>query len=209
MKPFALLFLILPFLALTAYAADGSSTVTVDDYYRFYVSTDDSTAGTFIGQSNQFGIPFTSDWATPESWNFNLTPGVVNYLHVEAVNGGGPSAFLGEFHLNNASFRFANGTDHLLTDTSSWKVYLDGWKTTEASLHDYGANGVSPWNTISAIDPNAHWIWSDTTDPSVFFSTKIQPLASFQVTPEPTSLLLFLIGVPLFFFAHRLRHSRA
>jgi len=196
----------------SVFASDITANMTTDDHYDFYVSTSDSSLGTFIGSS--FGP--AEDWQNAEQWNFNLTSGVTNYLHVigkDAYHASGNWAgLLGSFDLSNSGFRFDNGTSHLTTNTEDWTIYGTGlWgnnadiigtsisynQTSDPSFT--GKNGSIPWGSFASIDKDAYWIWSNqnghgdlaTTDnnPKLnYFSAKI------NAVPEPISTVLFVIG---------------
>jgi hypothetical protein len=55
-----------------------------------------------------------------------LTPGVTNYLHIEAINYGVVGGFIGDFTLSDTGFQFANGSQTLVTETTHWSgIYND------------------------------------------------------------------------------------
>ena len=173
-----------------------SANMTVDNAFFAYISTDDSVLGTLVGSGN--------DWPTTFSFSSALTPGVTNYLHIEAINYGGPNGFIGDFHLSDSNFYFGNSTQTLLTGTDNWfggynndnsSVVPQPWVQVFGGNTDLGVNGVGPWGFRNGIDGNAHWIWPNDNQSSgcgfctVDFSTPI-----YAAVPEPGSLGLIASG---------------
>src|SRR5689334_3119442 len=95
-----------------ASATNISGTVSVDNEWSVYLSTDDSQLGTLISGG--------TDWTSPQSFNVSLTSGHDYFLHVVGFNDGGPDMFIGSFSLSDAGFQFANGFQNIDTDTSHW-----------------------------------------------------------------------------------------
>jgi hypothetical protein len=177
--------------------------LTADDGFFAYLSTDNST----------LGIPLTSGtyWPTPQSFSINLTSNVTYYLQIEAVNQWIFGGILGEFKLSDGNYRFSNGTQNLLTDTSHW---FGTYNSHQAGETGYDPSLIKPQSWIqpsgavvfsqkddgspSAINSGAQWIWS--TDAmngargacefcTVDFSTTILP------TPLPSTGSMMLIGL--------------
>jgi hypothetical protein len=144
--------------------------LSVDNAFIAYISTSDSTLGTQVATGHDysavFGVPATT-----------LTPGVTNYLHIEAFNlavdGNGPAMFVGQFSLSDTQFKFANGTQSLLTNTTDWSAGLNStnniftqqpWVTPgSGGLISFATNavGTGTWGPPRAgIDPTAQFIWS-------------------------------------------------
>lgn len=174
-----------------------SANMTVDNAFFAYISTDDSVLGTLIGSGN--------DWPTTFSFSSALTPGVTNYLHIEAINYGGPNGFIGDFHLSDSNFSFGNSTQTLLTGPANWlggynddnsQVVPQPWVQVFGGNNDLGINGVGPWGFRNGIDANAHWIWPNDNQSSgcefctVDFSTPIYATG----VPEPGTLTLIASG---------------
>lgn len=189
-----------------AVVADLSGAMTADNHYNVYISDDDSVAGTQFGFSYKnsgmtpvsFNDPDTTapyDWATPESWGVGLTPGKTQYLHVEAADTGVIAGFLGQFSLAGG-YRFDNGESTLLTGLDGWTVRSGSFNGTVMSLTALNKNGDGPWGSVSAIDSDARWIWTNNgndigspASPAMrYFSAKI------NAVPEPISACLFLVG---------------
>lgn len=202
MKKLGLAVLVLSLLFVSsAFAADLSGIAVTDDAFDLYLSTSDTTAGTLIGSS--------SDWHTPltfASVGSLLGASGTYYLHAEGRDlAQWVAGFLGDFTLTGKA-TFSNGTQHLLTNTTDWKVG-DSWTTmtqTPTLVTQYrdasdtlhtgttGLNGSQPWGTVGGISSAAGWIWTnngDYHDTPRFFTTKI------TVTPEPVSMVLFGLGI--------------
>ena len=149
-----------------------------------------------------------------------LTAGDTYYLQVVVTNSGDNVAgLLGQFTLSDSQFRFANGSQSLLTNTTNWAADLavaglwaapadpaispipqDGGNNQPGTVH-YDVNG----GPVSNIDPNADWIWAAggwagstigncgaTAPCTVDFMTTITPTAP---VPEPSSPLLLAAGL--------------
>lgn len=158
-----------------------SYSISMDDQFDIYLSTDNSVQGTLVGSGSPWMTTFTGS-------SFSLTPGQNYYLHVFGVNsGGGPAGFLGDFSLNGTDFVFANNTGNLLTNTSDWQVGDTGWNSYAVPVSE-GTNGVGPWGTRPSINGSATWIWSGTNSNASYFTTQI------TAVPEPSTCLLMGIG---------------
>jgi hypothetical protein len=182
---------------------------TTDNAFYAYISTNDAVLGTLIGSGNS--------WPTTFSFTTALTPGVTNYLQIEAINYGGPGAFIGDFSLVGGSgFQFANGGQELVTDTTDWAGGINNgnsdpnqpqpWVLPTFGVESYGANGVGPWGSVAGVGPTAQWIWpsdplsTDGCQPldggycTVDLSTAITPTSG---VPEPATWAMMLIGFGL------------
>lgn len=149
-----------------------SGHLNVDNAFTVYLSTDDSVPGTSIASG--------SSWSTTESFSNALTPGVVNYLHIEVTDAGAPAGFLGSFSLTGTSFHFVNGTQALVTTPADWLLSPTGFGSNYGFASSQGTNGVSPWGLMSNVAPNAEWLlFPDAT--TAYFSTAITPI------PEPAA----------------------
>jgi len=151
-----------------------SGTLTADNTFNIYISTDDSVLGTYLGQGNNWGLPFGFNAAS-------LTQGSTNYVHVVAVNQGGPGGLLGSFNLSDSNFVFANGSTVENTTAADWKVSLTGFGSNYATPVNEGTNGVGPWGTLSGISSSSNWMWDheshSTTDLNTeYFSLAIKPV---------------------------------
>lgn len=160
-------------------------TLTVDDAFTAYLSTDDSVAGTPLASGDY--------WPLIQTFSTALTPGRTYYLHIHARDVfGPPSAFLGSFELSGAGFIFSNGSRTLVSDAVNWHANVTGFESAFTAPYDgFGANGVQPWGDMSTIASSAHWIW---TGPSgtigeAYFTTTISPV------PEPRTYAMLLVGL--------------
>lgn len=164
----------------TAAATTVNTAMTVDDAFNFYISTNDTVLGQLVGSG--------STWTQTYNFNPSLTAGVTNYLHVvgrdvyQVI-----AAFVGKFSLSDTSFKFANGTQHLLTNTADWRVSATGFGNNYTAPTSQYANGSGPWGTKADIPANARWIWSPDNCVSCtrYFSAEIKPV------PIPAAVWLF------------------
>jgi len=195
----------------TAQATTLSGNLTADNDFAAYISTDDSVLGTFLTGGN--------DWTITNTLSQSLTAGVTNYLHIVALNQGGPDGFIGSFSLSDSLFKFANGTQSLVTDVADWTSSTGAgtfatptWSAPGSAPISLGVNGVAPWGAQSSIDALAAWIWRspDTQNHGdlAFFSTAIT--TNVAATPIPASLPLFASALGgLGFMARRKRRAQA
>ena len=95
-------------------------TMTVDDSFTLYISTDDNVLGTFVGTGN--------NWQQNYQFTAAVTPGVTNFIHVVAVDGGYVAGFAGVFNIVSGNFRFENSTNQLDTaERNYWSVSRTGF----------------------------------------------------------------------------------
>jgi hypothetical protein len=182
------------FVAGSANAAILTGALTADNQFSAYISSSDAVLGTLIASGN--------DWRQAYSLTAPLTTGTY-YLHVIGYNDGGvassgnPDAFIGTFHLSDATYRFANGTQDLSTDLVNWKASESApssWFAPAGTPVSYGTKaGTNIWSanggTGAGIDGAAQWIWSspDATG-QAFFSTTI------SAVPEPSTWAMMILG---------------
>lgn len=200
-----------------AQATTISGYLSADNAFYAYISTDDATLGTLIASGDNYGTAF----AIPAT---ALTPGVTNYLHIEAINTGEIAALYGNFTLSDTGFAFANGSQTLLTDMADWlggynddssAITPQPWVEPTGDVLSYGAN-TYPWNNITDIDTSDDDIWPNDsmsapdgyyacTTCTVDFSTAIDAEATAMPEPGTATLLAStLAGITLF----RRRRSR-
>jgi len=179
-----------------------SVNMTVDDAFNTYISTSDAVLGTLIGSG--------TSWPTTESFSSLLTPAVTNYIHVVAVDNVSPAMFIGDFSLSDTGFRFANGTQLLVTNTTNWGDSSSGFGGAYSTPLDLGPQGTSPWGTFAGINSGARFIWSETPECGFctrYFSAAITPTGVAGV-PEPSSFALFIAGLALVVLRQSRRPSR-
>jgi hypothetical protein len=162
-----------------------TSTISVDNGFRVYLSTSDNTEGDFVGSAN--------DWYHAYTHTARLTKGVDYYLHVYGYDQGGIAGFLGEFNLSGTNHFFNNNASKLLTNTTDWKANNTGWTATFTTPSDLGQHGIGPWGNISGIDSTAEWIWAGDANnkDEAYFSTKI----SAAPVPLPAAFPLLFSGL--------------
>jgi hypothetical protein len=186
----------------SAQAATLTLNLTADNAFSAYLSDNDSTLGTLIGSGN--------DWTTTYSFTTSVTGAGAHFLHIVAVNGGGPEMFIGSFSLNDPSFHFANGGQSLDTDVADWRAIPitdpSTWVQPAAAPLTFGLNGVGPWGIRPGISSSAAFIWSNPENGfAADLSTTINGPAVSGV-PEPSSWAVMLLG--LFATGALLRASR-
>jgi hypothetical protein len=162
--------------------------MTADDGFNLYISTSDSTLGTLVGTHNW--------WYDTQTFTNALTPGVTNYIHIQAWDSYTVAVgLLGDFTLSDSNFKFANGTQNLVTNITDWQGYTDGFGGTSGTLVNEGLNGVSPWGLRSDIAASANWIWVNPVLAN--YETRYFSTAIFYNTtvPEPATMLLLGLGL--------------
>ena len=204
MRSMILLFGLCASLAAPVMATTLTANMTVDDDFIYYVSTDDSLAGTYIGEGS------TADraWSHCYTFTYDLTPGVTNYIHVKGWDlYESRSAFLGEFSLSDTSFQFLNSTQSLVTKSANWNISNNAFGLNYYTPDTIGPNtdSTAPWSmTISGISSSANWIWSNNglDFATRYFSTPIIPSGLIPdpepvQVPAPGAILLGGIGAGL------------
>ena len=213
---------------LMARAETLNLTITADNAFSIYLSTDDTVKGDFIGTN--VGGP-AGQWSTSVTFNPALL-GSTYYLHVigtnyTAENGyyppssgtpgtlPNPDAFLGQFSITGGSqYSFANGTTSFLTNSTAgqWRgvdvLNNTSWTQPTANVQSYGVNNSNPiWGTVSGISTSAEWIWSSPDNGQYAdLSTTInfRQNANLPAVPLPGALPLFVSGLgALSFFSWR------
>src|SRR2546421_43057 len=84
-----------------ASATNLTGTVSVDNQFSLYLSTDDSQLGSLVTSS--------TNWTSPTTLNVSLNPGTTYFLHVVGFNDGGPDMFISSLALSDSGFSFSNG----------------------------------------------------------------------------------------------------
>lgn len=160
-----------------------NATMTVDNSFTAYVSTDDALVGTeFLSGTN---------WPTTYANSIDLTAPGTYYLHVLAQDAGGREMFIGNFSLSSTDATFANGTQSLLTEasTGAWRASTTGFGGPDVGVVDLGPNGTGPWSFFAAMGA-ARFVWAPNAPDVVYFSTTI------TVVPAPAAAAgLAMVGL--------------
>lgn len=174
--------------ATSAFSSTLTMNLNVDNAFDVYISTSDAVLGTLVGSG--------TNWPTTYSFNAVLTPAVTNYIHIVAVNSGGPGGFLGDFSISDNLFQFVNTTQSLVTNNVDWNFSTTGFGGPYVSPADEAPNGGGPWGNIAGVNAGARWIWDPANcgDCTVYFQTAITANAG-SATPEPTTPLLLAGGI--------------
>lgn len=168
-----------------AQATNLNITLTCDDAFEAFISTNDAVQGTsFLTDDNW--------WPTTETGSTALTTGVTNYLHIKGWDlFGAVSALIASVSLDDALFEFDNGLQNIDTDTTYWGMSTTGWGINDLTPTDLGANGTGPWGTIPGVNAAARFIWNGTGGTvgiDHYFSIKINPV------PEPATISALALG---------------
>lgn len=158
------------------------ATMTVDNSFNAYVSTDPSLNGDLFLSGGS--------WPTTYTGSYEFETAGTYYLHIHAHDAGSPEMFIGLFTLQNTSAWFSNGTQRLITQADSdWTASISGFGGADVGLSDRGPNGQSPWGNYAAME-DARFIWADSDRDDVYFTMVI------TVVPPPTALgTLGLFGI--------------
>lgn len=179
-----------------------TGTLRVDDQFDAYFSTNNGVQGDLIASGD--------DWRATYTLSDAMTAGQSGFLHIVAHNVGGAGGFLGAFYFSDSNFKFANGTQTLLTGDSAWTYNTTGWANSSNAWStpvNEGEEGVGPWNATPALAAaNPSWIWNHLSSAShpdtntLYFSAKLISNSNVTgdangVVPEPASLALFGLGI--------------
>jgi len=171
----------------SAYATDLNLAATADDAFTAFVSTSANSVGGSFASGNS--------WSTTFTGSTTLTPGVTNYLHIDAFDvAGAPSMFIAELGLSDADFWFDNNTQSALTGDAAWTASTVGFGGTATTIDNLGANGSSPWGSRSGISSSASFIWTPgTVADHRYFTLRINTSS----VPEPASLAVIGFGAAI------------
>lgn len=172
----------------TASATLLTSSVSVDNGYVLYISTNNATAGTSFSAGNA--------WTTTYTGSTTLAAGTDYYLHVYAYDQGGIAGFLGDFSLTGTDHIFSNGLTSLQTNATNWLGNNTGFSSAYGALTDLGQDGVSPWGNRAGISDTAHWIWAGNAyDNNFAYFTTVISAVQANTVPEPGTAALIGLGL--------------
>jgi hypothetical protein len=206
-------------LAMTAFSANASVLtldLTADNAFSVYVSSSNSTLGTFVGSGGS--------WQNTYQYSVTLSPGT-NYIQVigtnwTSANGypygppgdpSNPDAFIGTFKISGG-YVFSNGATTLSTNTTNWLAApaLDNtsWTAPTVAAQAFAVNGSGIWGSYNGAQPNiaadAQWIWSN-PDNGLYADLSTQ----ISAVPEPATWAMMILGFfGIGFMAYR-RKSRS
>jgi hypothetical protein len=164
----------------SAQLAKLNTLINVDNFFSAFISTDPNVLGTSFSSGN--------NWQQTDAGEFTFTEPGTYYLHVHAVDQGGPRMFIGTMSLTNllGTAQFSNGNQSLLTGVNDWLVTTTFGSNAVAPI-SFAKNGQSgTWGTQVQQSPDAEYIWHPlgTQVPDVYFTTTI------TVVPAPGMLAL-------------------
>jgi hypothetical protein len=167
----------------TGYATTISYNATADNAFYMYLSNSLTDQGTLIGSGYNWGATYSGSATL-------LSTDKTQYLQVYGVDWGAPASFIGDFTLSDSNFKFTNGTQNILSNTSDWFVSATGYGAGPNVATGHGNNGVGPWGLHSDISAGAQWIWTDNPGGVAYISTPIFT----TVTPVPLPSAILLLG---------------
>jgi hypothetical protein len=197
--------------------------VTADNAFQIYLSTNNSQLGTLV--YSNYGLPasqwgtsfqFTADLTAPVEYvqviGSNYTPANGLWPDPGTLNGTAPNpdAFLGQLSISGGGFVFtANGTTSLLTNSLPGQWYgvaaTDNinWTTPTNPVQNFGLNGGNNiWGNalggpVLGISTSASWIWS-LPDNGAYADLSTEILAATSDiggAPLPAAFSLFATGL--------------
>lgn len=185
--------------------------LNVDDRFKAYISTSNTTAGKLIIQDSQ---DLQDNWTGFSAFsNYKLDEGQDYYLHIYGKNGKGIAGFIGDFWLNDTStheFTFNKGELVTTSDTAAWQVDDTGWDDYDGEITVMTGGWTKlmqepDWNVLNGRTAIAtDWIWdaafngkgtNNLGGDEAYFSLKINANTT---VPEPGVTLLLASGLLAF-----------
>jgi hypothetical protein len=168
--------------------------MTADNAFFAYLGTSPTSLGTLIGSGNAWGTSFALTSTA-------LTPGVTNYLNIEAINQGGPGGFSAVLNLSNTGFQFANGGQALTTDPVNLSSFSGSYNNDNSSFSS------QPWvQATGAVIQDTGYPWGNIVGTSNWadaatnglnscgYCTVDFTVAISSTVPEPSTWAMMLLG---------------
>lgn len=155
---------LLPGLGSAATVLTGN--MTADNAFFAFLGTNSSSLGTLVASGDGW---YSSYSLTATA----LTPGVTNYLNIEAINYGGPGGLSFVLNLSNTGFKFANGGQVLTTDPANLGAFTGTYNNSNASV------AVQPWVTATgAVIQDTGYPWGNVVGTSNWADASVNGLNS-------------------------------
>lgn len=178
--------------AMMAQAASLSGSFTADDYATVYLSTD------LVADASEIISDKQTTWGGTQTFSgVALAPGQHYYLLVLARNVfSGPAMFVGDFALTGDGFRFSNGGQTLLTNTTDWTVNESGFGAAGQTPVSLGTNAsLQIWGARPAISGDAEAVWAYYADWANGYNGPAYFVTQITAVPEPAAFAMFAAGL--------------
>lgn len=178
--------------AMMAQAASLSGSFTADDYATVYLSTD------LVADASEIISDKQTTWGGTQTFSgVALAPGQHYYLLVLARNVfSGPAMFVGDFALTGDGFRFSNGGQSLLTNTTDWTVNESGFGAAGQTPVSLGTNAsLQIWGARPAISGDAEAVWAYYADWANGYNGPAYFVTQITAVPEPAMFAMFAAGL--------------
>lgn len=178
--------------SMMAQAASLSGSFTADDYATVYLSTD------LVADASEIISDKQTTWGGTQTFSgVALAPGQHYYLLVLARNVfSGPAMFVGDFALTGDGFRFSNGGQTLLTNTTDWTVNESGFGAAGQTPVSLGTNAsLQIWGARPAISGDAEAVWAYYADWANGYNGPAYFVTQITAVPEPAAFAMFAAGL--------------
>lgn len=178
--------------SMLAQAASLSGSFTADDYATVYLSTD------LVADASEIISDKQTTWGGTQTFSgVALTPGQNYYLLMLARNVfSGPAMFVGDFALTGDGFRFSNGGQALLTNTTNWTVNESGFGAAGQTPVSLGTNAsLQIWGARPAISGDAEAVWAYYADWANGYNGPAYFVTQITAVPEPAAFAMFAAGL--------------